>query len=169
MDKLHSLIWLVSSIQWKFTTAILQSQLPSGKRLRNELENHQCSWVNPLFLWPCSSSQTLSLPEGKGWPSRYGPMAISSMAHVGDPGTGWTDGKRHFWIAAMKDQFIHMKNAINTYIYINTIHNFHSSLSSFKICQNQSAMSWSLVKHIKLRGAAAPQRSAACYPWGPNR
>ena len=118
MDKLHSLIWLVSSIQWKFTTAILQSQLPSGKRLRNELENHQCSWVNPLFLWPCSSSQTLSLPEGKGWPSRYGPMAISSMAHVGDPGTGWTDGKRHFWIAAMKDQFIHMKNAINTYIYI---------------------------------------------------
>ena len=25
--------------------------LPSGKRLHNELENHNFSWENPLFQW----------------------------------------------------------------------------------------------------------------------
>ena len=28
--------------------------LPSGKRLHSELENHNFSWENPLFLWSFS-------------------------------------------------------------------------------------------------------------------
>ena len=28
------------------------------------MEHPHCSWVNQRFLWPCSSSQTVSLPEG---------------------------------------------------------------------------------------------------------
>ena len=33
------------------------------------MENHNFSWVNQLFLWPFSMSQTVSLPEGKIFPS----------------------------------------------------------------------------------------------------
>ena len=40
----------------------LSNTLPSGKRLHNKLENHHISWEKPLFLWPCSSSQTVDLP-----------------------------------------------------------------------------------------------------------
>ena len=31
------------------------------------MENHHFQWVNPLFLWPCSIANCLSLPEGKLW------------------------------------------------------------------------------------------------------
>ena len=40
--------------------------LPSGKLSHNYWKSHY-SWVNQLFLWPVSSSQTLSLPEGTPW------------------------------------------------------------------------------------------------------
>ena len=40
------------------------SDLPSGKRLHNELENHYFQWVNPLFLWPFSIANFVCLPEG---------------------------------------------------------------------------------------------------------
>ena len=33
------------------------------------MENHNFSWANQLFLWPFSMSQTVSLPEGKIFPS----------------------------------------------------------------------------------------------------
>ena len=33
------------------------------------MENHHCSWVNPLFLWPCFQWQTVSLPEGIDLPN----------------------------------------------------------------------------------------------------
>ena len=36
--------------------------LPSGKLTVHYEKSPFCSWVNPLFLWPFSSSQTVSLP-----------------------------------------------------------------------------------------------------------
>ena len=39
--------------------------VPSGKRLHTYGKKHHFSWVNQRFLWPFSSSQTVSLPEGK--------------------------------------------------------------------------------------------------------
>ena len=42
-------------------------ELPSGKRLHSELENHRLEQVDQLFLWPCSSSQTVKLLEGIGY------------------------------------------------------------------------------------------------------
>ena len=38
-------------------------ELPSAKRLHNELQNHHYQWVNPLFLWPFSIA-ILTQPEG---------------------------------------------------------------------------------------------------------
>ena len=31
---------------------------------KKTMENHRCWWVSQRFLWPFSSSQTVSLPEG---------------------------------------------------------------------------------------------------------
>ena len=75
--------------------------LPSGKSLHNYGKPPCSIWVNQLFLWPFSSSQTLSLPEGNhqiwvsywiilgimginyylwglwGFPTRYGGTSIA--------------------------------------------------------------------------------------------
>jgi len=32
--------------------------------IQETMENHHFQWVNPLFLWPFSMSQTVGLPEG---------------------------------------------------------------------------------------------------------
>ena len=39
------------------------NHLPFGKRLQKIMENHHCSWVNPLFLSPFSIA-FVCLPEG---------------------------------------------------------------------------------------------------------
>ena len=35
--------------------------IPSGKHTKNYGKIHRFQWVNPLFQWPCSSSQTVDI------------------------------------------------------------------------------------------------------------
>jgi hypothetical protein len=41
--------------------------ISSGKPTKNYGKIHHFQWLNPLFLWQFSSSQTVSLPEGISW------------------------------------------------------------------------------------------------------
>ena len=51
---------------------------PSGKRLHNYGKSPLYSWVNPLFLWPFSMSQTVSLP---GWVDAKNPTIWDAWGH----------------------------------------------------------------------------------------
>ena len=53
------------------------------------MENHHFKWINQLFLWPFSSSQTVSLPEGNSltWIHGYHTaMGYGITANACEPG-----------------------------------------------------------------------------------
>ena len=43
------------------------------------MENHHFYWENPLFLWPCSSSQTVGLPGRVHHPCSPPPAAVGLL------------------------------------------------------------------------------------------
>ena len=46
--------WFLNQWDFSWNVRMPTINLPSGKRLHNYGKIHNCSWENPLFLWPCS-------------------------------------------------------------------------------------------------------------------
>ena len=59
-------------------------------------ENHHFLWVNQLFLWPFSSSQTVSLPEGKRNPDLPKHFFLRLNLESARWRPHWTSWKRRF-------------------------------------------------------------------------
>ena len=83
MKKLTSCWWKIH--EHPFLLAALISEFANTSyplvNIQKTMENHHFQWVNPLFLWPFSSSLFVCLPEGKH-PFSYGfPMVFLWFSH----------------------------------------------------------------------------------------
>ena len=78
------------------------------------MENHHFSWVNPLFLWPCSIAIYVCLPgrvvAPKGWPLGHRtfspiqprPSALAHPAALLPWAAAWPSGATLRWCSAAR-------------------------------------------------------------------